>query len=490
VVEVGAPLAPPGLDALRHQRDDLVELVAGQVVVGGRPPDQLVEVVAGPLLGRDLGHHLLGGDVEREVGQLDGVEPAALHGGEERRALDQLVAGERVEDALGGARPGVVGPAHPLQERGDAAGRGDLAHQLDGPDVDAQLQRRRGHQGLEVAGPQPGLHPEAALLGQAAVVGGHHVVAQALTQLVGEAFGEPPGVDEDERGAVLAHVGRDRVEHAGHLLGRGDRLELAVGQLQRQVERPLVADVDDPGQWPVAHEQPAHRLDRALGGRQPDPGGPRRADGLQPFQADRQVGAALVARHRVDLVDDDGVDGAQGIAPSLAGEQQVERLGRGDHEARGLAHHLGALPARGVAGADADPDVGWREAQLAGDLGDLGQRPFQVLGDVDRQGLQRRHVHRARPLRHVVALGVGLVEPVDGHQEAGQRLARTGGRRDQRVVTCGDEGPARRLRWGGALREAPQEPLGDRRVEGAEDRVLGGRGLLRCTHGTQSEGGV
>ena len=32
---------------------------------------------------------------------------------------------------------------------------------------------------------------------------GDHVVAQALAELVREAFGEPAGVDEHERGAVL-----------------------------------------------------------------------------------------------------------------------------------------------------------------------------------------------------------------------------------------------------------------------------------------------
>ena len=41
----------------------------------------------------------------------------------------------------------------------------------------------------------------------------------------------------DERG--------DAVEHVAHLLGRGDRLELAVGQLEREVEVAPVAGVDD-----------------------------------------------------------------------------------------------------------------------------------------------------------------------------------------------------------------------------------------------------
>ena len=99
----------------------------------------------------------------------------------------------------------------------------------------------------EVAGAQPALDPVAPVLREAAVVRGDDVVAEPLAELVGEALGEPPRVDEHERGAVLADEVGDAVEHVGHLLGRRDRLELAVGQLEREVEVALVAGVDDRG---------------------------------------------------------------------------------------------------------------------------------------------------------------------------------------------------------------------------------------------------
>ena len=197
--------------------------------------------------GPDLGHDLLGDDVEREVREVDRVEPTGAHRGQQRGALDQLVAGEREQAPLRGAGAAVVGAAHALQERGDAARRADLAHQLDRADVDAQLERRGGDERLQLAGAQAGLDPVAALLGEAAVVGGDDVVAQALAELVGEPLGEPAGVDEHERRAVLEHERGDAVEHVAHLLGGGDGLELAVGQLQREVEVALVAGVDDRG---------------------------------------------------------------------------------------------------------------------------------------------------------------------------------------------------------------------------------------------------
>ena len=271
VVHVRAACAAPGGDAVADEVDHLVELVARHLGVGRGAPEEREEIVGAPLLRAHLGHDLLRGDVEREVGELDGVEAPGANRGEERGALDQLVARERVQPPLGGAGAAVVGTAHPLQERGDAARRADLAHQLDRADVDAELQRRGGDQRPQVAGAQAGLHPVAAFLRQAAVVRGDDVVAEAGAELVREPFGEPPGVDEHERGAVLPDQRGDAIEDVAHLLGRRDCFELAVGEFQREVEVALVTGVDDHRQLAIADEQPADGFDRPLRGRQPDP---------------------------------------------------------------------------------------------------------------------------------------------------------------------------------------------------------------------------
>ncbi len=127
------------------------------------------------------------------------------------------------------------------------------------------------------------------------------------------------------------------------------------------------------------------------------------AQGLEPFEGEGQVGAALVAGHGVDLVDDDRLDRLQRLAAAVAGDQQVQRLGRGDHEGGRPADHRRPLGRRGVAGAHAHPDRRRVEPQLGGHRRDLVERPLQVVGDVDGQGLERRHVGHPGGGAHVVA---------------------------------------------------------------------------------------
>ena len=202
-----------------------------------------------------------------------------IYGIDKSERFDELVSGEGPEAALGGAVAAVVGAAHPLEEGGDAAGGAHLADQLDGADVDAQLQRGGGHQGLEVAGSEAMLGADAALGGQGAVVSGHRVVTQALGQLMGDALGESAGVDEHDGGVVLADELGHAVEDLVHL-GVGDHgLEFVVDQLQADVEVPLVAGVDDGavgagvGVAVDAGEEVGDGTDGMLGGRQADSGG-------------------------------------------------------------------------------------------------------------------------------------------------------------------------------------------------------------------------
>ena len=68
----------------------------------------------------------------------------------------------------------------------------------------------------------------------------------------------------------------------------------------------------------------------------------------------------------------------------------------------GVAGERPALLGRGVAGADADPDVGRRQPEPGRGLPDAGQRRAQVALDVDGQRLERRDVEHPAALRGVL----------------------------------------------------------------------------------------
>src|SRR5256714_10350185 len=135
----------------------------------------------------------------------------------------------------------------------------------------------------------------------------------------------------------------DAYEAVGHLLRRRDRFELTLGQLDGDVERELVTDVDDLGQRTLADEQPPAPLDGTLRRREADARRPPVAERLEPFQREREVRAALVAGDGVDLVDDDGLGRPQRFAAARARHEEIERLRCRDYEAGWPAHHRRAL---------------------------------------------------------------------------------------------------------------------------------------------------
>ncbi len=304
-----------------------------------------------------------------------------------------------------------------------------------------------------------------------------HLVAEALAEQVGDPLGHATGVDEHQRGAVSLHVGGDAVEDVVELLARGDRTQLVVGQLDGQIEPAAVADVDHRTARPSlavvaigsrADEEPGDGLDRPLGGRQADPARPAIAQLGQTLQGESQVRAPLVARHRVDLVDDHRLHRCQGGPAAFRGHQKVERLGCRDEEVGRMAEQGGPGRCRGVTVADLGPKRRRPQAHGHRHLGDLGQGGLEVLADVNRQRLERRDVHHlGGALDGLPALG-RPVQLVDADEEAGQGLARAGGGRDERVVAGRHLWPAEFLGWRRPVRKPSLEPCPHGRVEAGQ----------------------
>jgi hypothetical protein len=70
-------------------------------------------------------------------------------------------------------------------------------------------------------------------------------LAQFLGQLVREPFCQPPRVDEDQRGAMFVNQLDEPLVNFGPLLVHADGTEFCSRQLDREVERPRVADVEN-----------------------------------------------------------------------------------------------------------------------------------------------------------------------------------------------------------------------------------------------------
>jgi hypothetical protein len=398
--------------------------------------------------------------------RVPGGETPAPHGREQRGAFDEAVARGREDDPPRDAVALVVGAPHALQERGDAARGVELADELDRPHVDAELQRRGRDEGAQLAGPQAALDALAALARERAVVRGDRIGPEALAELVRDPLGELACIDEHERRAVARDVRGDAVEDLAHLVARQRGLELAVGQLQRQLELARVPAVDDGRQRARGpHEQAAGGLDGPHGRRQPDANRRVLGDGLESLERESQMRSALVARERVDLVDDHRLDRAQRLAGALGAEVEIEGLGRRDEQVRRPPDHRLALVRTRVSRAHGDAHGSGIEAQLRGDLGDLDQRRLEVGMDVDGERLQRAQVDDLRGALDARPRVVRAVQRVDRREKAGERLARAGRRADQGVLARADRGPAARLGLGGTVGKAPAKPRAHGGVE-------------------------
>ena len=325
---------PPG-DALGVHADHRVEIRPREVAVGPGAPHPPEQIVLADLLASRPRDDLLREDVERMLGQSRLLEPSLAQAAHDGGAFDQLVAREREEPRLGHPAPLVARPSDALQGDGEVVRRIELHHEVHRSDVDAQLQRGRRHHCLRRAALQLLLGGEADGPREAAVMGGHLIFSEPLGEGVGDALDLPAGVHEDEGGCVLPGEVRDPIAYLVALLLRGDRRQIGPRHLDADVELPSAADVDDRAARRAvlpdarrADQEAGDLLDRPLRGGKPDADRPRGAQRLEALEAERQVRAALVARHRVDLVHDHRPRRAQQLASALAGEEHEERFRR------------------------------------------------------------------------------------------------------------------------------------------------------------------
>jgi len=225
-VEVSHARPTARRDPLGRQLDDGVEVVPGQLAVRSGPAKKVEEpLLLPPPAAETSAITCWARNVQRRGRGQHCVEPAFADRCEKSRALDKSsrVVGKstpsgtpwrewlerptrcRKVEIASGSPPGR--PARPgrcrCRARGKRSPRAHEARPHAGATRYAGAAQRRGSRG-------------GRLLGR----------ARDLSEQVGEALGQPAGVDEDERRLVALDMGGDALDDVAHLLLRQDSREL------------------------------------------------------------------------------------------------------------------------------------------------------------------------------------------------------------------------------------------------------------------------
>src|SRR5438445_2701817 len=129
------------------------------------------------------------------------LEVLRLSGLDRGEGFDGGIRGDREDEPLGCAVERVARAADPLDEGRDSTGRVVLDHPVDRPDVDAELERRRGYEAFDLPALEARLDPLALLSREGAVV--DRDVLTDHREAGAEQLGEGADVHEDERRTAL-----------------------------------------------------------------------------------------------------------------------------------------------------------------------------------------------------------------------------------------------------------------------------------------------
>ena len=149
-MQIGAAAAALRGDAVGEHAHHGVEILALEIAIRIGAAHEVEELVFAVFARRDFRDDLL-----RRARRADAREYAARSSSPRRTESSSATQSISSSRLAGKMRPfgtpphGVIGAADALQEHRDAARRAELAHQLDVADVDAELERRRGHHDLE-----------------------------------------------------------------------------------------------------------------------------------------------------------------------------------------------------------------------------------------------------------------------------------------------------------------------------------------------------
>src|SRR5262245_25964754 len=205
----------------------------------------------------------------------------------------------------------MAGAPHPLQQNGQTSRRADMTDNVDMADIDAQLEGSRGDNYGEITRFKLLFDLEPRLARQAAVMSAHLACAQPFRQLVCHPLDEPARVDENQSGSMRLDLVDQLVVNRFPNVLANDGSQLFIRNFDAELHLAPVADVNDGAighamtvDLTVADQQTSDIVDRLLRRAQTNALERPSNQSIEPLQRQRQMSAALVLCHCVDLIDD------------------------------------------------------------------------------------------------------------------------------------------------------------------------------------------
>ncbi len=306
----------------RQHVEDVLELRAREVGEGIGAAHELMQLRDLDLLVGADRDDLLREDVERVARNLRLLDQPRPHPLRDDRTLEQVGPELGEDPPARDLAERVARAADSLQAARHRLRRLDLDHEVDGAHVDPELERRGRNEARDPSRLQVFLDLLPLLARQRAVVRARELLLCGLVEPQREPLGEPAIVDEDDGRAVrLDEFDEGRIDRRpdrarlpalfsalaarlAHVVDRDDHLEVELLRHARVDELDRAA----------AGNEPADLLERALGRREADPLRRLRRERLEPLDREREMRAALGARDRVHLVEDQRVDAPQQLS--------------------------------------------------------------------------------------------------------------------------------------------------------------------------------
>jgi hypothetical protein len=232
------------------------------------------------------------------------------------------------------------------------------------------------------------------------VQGDWEIVVVEVPEFMEHELGLQARIDEDQRRTVLAdervdlrHQQRARVAGEGQRLVESDHADVGLGAALHDDEvgetswrricrcRAAIRANACGIAAPLRHQITAEVVRLAHGRRKAD-GRETGRERVEPREPEGEEIATLRRDEGVQFVEDDALETAEQLARVAVGQEQRQLLGRRQQDVGRSFDLARALVGRRVAGARLDPD---RQRHVE-------DGHFQVSGDVDREGLERRDV--------------------------------------------------------------------------------------------------